>query len=111
MADPQHGPCSRVPGLLFGANHDFWGSFHLRSPIWCPDRALPLLLIAAGTAEAEEIKFNRIYTLPPANRSNCGIARLDSHSRLVFAPEEYQNKVLTFFDQALLRGTRTRNAL
>ena len=65
----------------------------------------PLLLIAAGTAKAEEIKFNRIYYAAAGEPKQLWELPDSTHIRGLFShPEEYQDKVLTFFDHALLQG-------
>lgn len=65
----------------------------------------PLLLIAAGTDGAEEIEFNRIYYAAAGEPKQLWELPDSTHIRgLDTHPEEYQDKVLTLFDRALLAG-------
>jgi len=65
----------------------------------------PLLLIAAGTDTAKEIKLNRIYYAAAGEPKQLWELPDSTHIRGLFShSKEYQNKVLTFFDQALLPG-------
>jgi pimeloyl-ACP methyl ester carboxylesterase len=63
-----------------------------------------LLLIAAGPDTAEEIKLNRIYYVAAGEPKQLWELPDSTHIRGLFShPKEYQDKLLTFFDQALLR--------
>jgi len=63
----------------------------------------PLLLIAAGPETTQEIKLNRIYYAAAGEPKHLWELPDSTHIRGLFShPQEYQDKVLTFFDQALL---------
>jgi pimeloyl-ACP methyl ester carboxylesterase len=64
----------------------------------------PLLLIAAGTDTAE-IRLNRVYYAAAGEPKQLWELPDSTHIRGLFShPKEYQDKVLTFFEQALLPG-------
>ena len=63
----------------------------------------PLLLIATGPETAQEIKLNRIYYAAAGEPKQLWELPDSTHIRGLFShPKGYQDKVLTFFDQALL---------